>query len=241
MATPPVFIADNEAGAGWDTSSPSTMTTGNFNSAIGDVWVTAGIAEAEGATFSTPTNTGTAQAFTTRGFVDSTDYSEVRTYTTVVANTLTTQSVSQVYSSTGLKHGLSVARFSGSNGIGAVPAGEAETAGTASSLSITTTGDNSAIVVFIGDWSASDGTSRTWRTVNSITPTAGNGFELTYFRNASAYTVYIAYYPDAGAAGAKTVGLTTPNMKAAIVAVEVLGTPSAAAALPILVMGPRTY
>jgi hypothetical protein len=231
VATPPTFILDNEGTAGWD-STTTPKTTAAFDSAVGDVWVTGVLCEHDSETFDTPTNTGTAQTFTARGSVDTTDYGEIRAFTTVVANTLSSQTCS-VARTAGLadkRFNLNVVRFSGSDGIGAVPAGEAETDGTAPSLTITTTGDNSAIVVFVTDWNAANGASRTWQTVNSITPTAGNGFELTYFRNASAWTMYVGYYPDAGAKGAKTVGISAPStMKASIVAVEVLGTAAAAA------------
>ena len=239
MATPPTFIADNESTDSWDNAN-TPKTTAAFNSAVGDVWVTGLIDESEQDTYSTPTNTGTAQTFTARGFVDTTDYTEVRAWTTVVANTLTSQTVSANRTAgVATKFNFNVVRFSGSDGIGAAPAGENETVGTAPSLNITTTGDNSAIVVFVGDWSAADGTSRTWRTVNGIAPSVGNGYELTYFRNAANYSVHIAYYPDAGAAGVKTVGLSAPTMKASIVAVEVLGTP-AAGGTPTYVMRPPT-
>lgn len=228
--TPPTLILDNEGTLGWDVTT-EPKSTAAFNSAIGDVWVTGAIAEDNAANLDPPTNTGTAQTFTARGAVDTNNWTEVHTYTTIVNAVLTGQTVSMVRQGSALKWNLNVVRFSGSDGIGAVPAGEAETVDTAPSLSITTTSDNSAIVVFIGDWDAEDGTSRTWRTVNGITPTAGNGYELTYFRNASNYAVYIAYYPDAGAAGAKTVGFTAPaSPKASIVAIEVKGTTAAVTA-----------
>jgi len=231
MATPPTFIADNE-GANWSATT-TPKTTAAFDSAVGDVWVTASISEGNGLNGATPTNSGAAQTFTARGSVDVSNYCELHTFTTVVANALTGQTVSDERTGTALEWGINCVRFSGSGGIGAVPAGEAETDGTAPSLGITTTGDNSAIVVFVADWNAIDGASRTWRTVNGTTPTAGNGFELTYFRD-GAYALYIAYYPDAGAAGVKTVGLSAPStMKASIAAIEVLGVAAAAASLAI--------
>jgi hypothetical protein len=247
VATPPVFIADNEGTAGWD-STTTPKTTAAFSAAVGEAWVTGVICDIHNRTIGVPTNTGTAQTFTAQGFVESTDYCEVRTFSTVVSAALTSQTVSTTLTGGGLdRFNLNVVRFSGSDGIGAVPAGEAETASTAPSLDITTTAANSAIVVFCADWNAADGASRTWRTVNSITPTSGNGYELTYFRNSSQYTVYIGYYPDAGAAGVKTVGLSAPTtMKASIVAVEVKGTsavdgrfPTPPVALPFVGPGMR--
>ena len=233
MATPPTFIADMEGTSGWTTST-TPKTTAAFSSAVGDVWAQATVCASDAATFAVPTNTGTAQTFTARGVVDSGSYCEVESHTAVVANVLTSQTVSVARTVSGELNNQTVVRFSGSNGIGATPAGVAEADNASASLDITTTGANSAVVVFIGDWDAADGTSRTWLTVNSITPTAGNGFELTYFRDSANYSVYVAYYPDTGAMGVKSVGLSAPTgaNKYSIVAVEVLGT--AGASLPPL-------
>ena len=240
MATPPTFIAENETTSGWF-GEVDTQSTAAFNSAVGDVWVTGAIVENNNRTIAAPTNTGTAQAFTLRGTAGAADYTEIAAYTAVVANTLTSQTISQGAGITGDWWGFAVLRFSGSAGIGATPAAEQETNNTAPSLTFTTTGDNSAIVVFVGDWNSADGASRVWRTVNSITPTAGNGFETTYARDAARYTVHIGYYPDAGAAGSKTVGLSAPTtMKASIVAVEVRGTAGAAPATQFLLMPARS-
>jgi hypothetical protein len=117
--------------------------------------------------------------------------------------------------------GGNVLTFRGSDGPGAA---EPANGTGGPSRAITTTQDNSALVVFSGDWNAVDGTSRTWRTVNSITPASGSG-EVTYARDAAQYAVYGAYYSDAGAAGSKTVGLSAPvGQKYAIAVVEVKGT-----------------
>jgi hypothetical protein len=76
----------------------------------------------------------------------------------------------------------------------------------------------------VADWNAVDGAVRTWRTVNGTAPTSGNGFERSYVRDAASMTYYCAYYPDAGAAGSKTVGLSAPStMRYVICAVEIKG------------------
>jgi len=125
--------------------------------------------------------------------------------------------------------GWSAHRFSASDGIGQTAS--TNTTG-APSLAITTLFNNSAIVVYVGDWNAVDGTARTWRAVNGTTPTLGNGFEKTYFRDGSHFTTYSAYYPDAGAAGLKIVGLSAPaGQQYAIIAVEVRGTAASATSL----------
>ena len=59
---------------------------------------------------------------------------------------------------------------------------------------------------------------------NGITPTSGNGTEATFVASAQ-YLVYGAYYSDAGAAGAKTIGHdTNASQKYSMVAIEVFGT-----------------
>ena len=78
-------------------------------------------------------------------------------------------------------------------------------------VSLTTTATDSFIVSIAADWAATDGATRTWATINSVTPTSGNGLERLYFRDASYYTIYSAYWTAAGATGAKTVGVTDPD------------------------------
>jgi hypothetical protein len=117
------------------------------------------------------------------------------------------------------------------------PGASASGTGTgAPSLSVTTTGDHSAVCLIVLDANAVSGTSRTWLTVNGFTPSAGNGLELGYTLVSGTYGIYIAYWPDAGLAGTKTVGLSAPTgMKYTAVATEILGSasaPSATASLP---------
>lgn len=78
------------------------------------------------------------------------------------------------------------------------------------SVSLTTASNNSMVVCVSADWAAVN-SSRTWRTVNSITPSSGNGFEKTFFNQASQYTVYSSYYNNTGTAGANTYGLSAPT------------------------------
>jgi hypothetical protein len=87
----------------------------------------------------------------------------------------------------------------------------------APSLNITTTVDDAAVVVVVGDHETVDGSGRTWRTG------AGALTELTYFRSNSENAAYVGYHADADAAGVKTVGLTLPNdMRPSIAAVELV-------------------
>lgn len=116
--------------------------------------------------------------------------------------------------------GFTWLRFTATAGVGA--SGVANTTG-APSLALTTLFANSAIAALNADWNAIAG-ARTWRTVNSVTPTAGNGGERLYFTDPAHYSVGVAFWSDAGAAGSKTVGLTAPGaQKYSLVAVEVRG------------------
>jgi hypothetical protein len=119
--------------------------------------------------------------------------------------------------------GFSVYVFRGSDGVGSSAKGGPSTG--APSLSITTTYTHSAIVVFNADNNCISPTIRAWREVNGVIPTAANELERTCQRyHTCGNTVYGAYYPDAGSAGAKTVGLSAPSgQHYTIVAVEIRG------------------
>jgi hypothetical protein len=132
---------------------------------------------------------------------------------------MTGYALSESSSGTGLWGDIALA-FSGSPGTGA---SASATGSGAPSLTITTTQNHSAIAVLVLDADANNGSSRAWLTVNGVTPSAGNGYEQVYSYSASEYAAYVAYYPDAGAAGAQTVGLSAPSMQYTILAVEVLG------------------
>lgn len=85
-----------------------------------------------------------------------------------------------------------------------------------------TTAANSAVVAFNADWLA-NGNSRTWKEVNGVTPSVGNGLELTYAWDSVNYTAYGAYYNDTGSAGSNAYGLLLPSpQQYTIVLMEVL-------------------
>jgi len=106
--------------------------------------------------------------------------------------------------------------FRGSSGVGAV----VEELGTAGSgeADLVTTGQNSAIVVAVGDWNAMDGSARVWL------EEAGDLDEAVYFRDPGAYTAYAGVHRDAGAPRSFQVGLESPDDQVySLVALEVLG------------------
>lgn len=223
MATPPTFV--NEYEAAWNSGTqPKAVTT---TAVTNDRLVVGAIAETN---LSWTAPTGGGYIYNAGPTLNPANYCASAVWTATASSDQTNFSLSMGNNSGTSWWGWNGLRFSGSDGIGQTAS--TNTTG-APSLSITTLHDNSAIVVFVGDWNAADGTSRTWRTVNGTAPTAGNGFEKTYFRDGSHYTVYAAYYPDAGAAGAKTVGLSAPTgQQYTIIAVEVRGAAGAVAAPP---------
>jgi len=225
MATPPTFQAEYEAA--WDTTTtPKTVTP---TTAAGDILaVFGGVEDFDLATLNTPT--GNSLTYTQQQAVAvSGNWCAAHIWTAPDATGGAGWTLSDTRTAGVAVWGFNCLRFSGSDGVGA--SAKANTTG-APSLNITTQADNSAIVVGVFDWNAVDGASRTWRTVNGITPAAGDG-EKTYFTNGVNYTVYGAYYSDAGAAGVKTVGLSAPTgQEYSIVAVEIKGTAGGAAAAP---------
>jgi hypothetical protein len=233
LATPPTFV--QEAETAWGTTATPKSTTA-FDDLIGDILVSLGGAAGGEQTAVIPTLTGeTFTGLESVGTASTTARADGRAAT--VASAGTGDVVSEAASGTTVKFGANVLTFRGSDGVGAHTSVNGGSGGP--SLALTTLQDNSAIAVISVDWNAVDGTTRTWRTVNGITPTVGNGLELTYFRDSVAYTVYVAYYSDAGTAGSKTVGLSAPvGQIFSTVAIEVKGTTAAASVIPTLVMAP---
>jgi len=108
--------------------------------------------------------------------------------------------------------------FRNSNGIGASNKNNQNLA--APNVTLTTTQDNSAIVMANGDWAAIGG-GRTY-----VTTDAGAFTETAAFPGDGLnYGAYGGYYPDAGAAGLKNLGLSAPGatQKFSLAVVEVKG------------------
>lgn len=226
MATAPTFVSFTATS--W-TISGSTKTTASISVQSGDILVAITAVEGYNATQITgdPTVSGGSLTWTRRQLVQVTDYCQAAIWT-ATASSATSITVSGTkpsgdFSTTAFGFGVYV--FRGSDGVGA--SNKTNVSSGAPSLSLTTTADNSVVIAIDGDWSAADGSSRTWRTINSVAPTSGNGYEKVYYRDSSLYTVYSAYWPDAGSAGSKTTGLSAPTgQKYAICALEVKGTAS---------------
>lgn len=206
-------------------TAPKTVSV---TTQAGDLLVIVSVIENGSTTFNNPSGNGIT--FTDRQIVDlDTNWCDVGIWTGTDATGGTNWTLTVDTTAGGFYFGATCFVFRNHGGYGA--SSKTNVSGAAPSLSLTTTQDNSAIVVVNGDWNAIDGASRTWRTVNSITPTAGNNLERTYFHDSSRYTAYAAYYNDAGTAGSKTIGLSAPgSQKYSIAAIEVKGTLNAGVA-----------
>jgi hypothetical protein len=217
----PTFVAEYESA--WNTSADKTVAV---TTAVDDVLValcSASNWSDSSDDISAPTG-GTGLTWAQQETIFVSDYCAIAVFTCTAASVNTGANITVSLSgSPDALLGVNILRFSGSNGIGAAEKTNVLSGGP--SLAITTTQANSALCAISADWNAVDGASRTWRTVNGITPSSGNGLEKTYFRDAAQFTVYAAIWDDAGTAASKTVGLSAPTgQKYAIAVVEVLGT-----------------
>lgn len=201
-------------------NSNASPRSQSVTTAIGDRLVVVAATEDTSTTLATPTGGGLTYSLA-QSVSPGASFSRVYIWTTT-ATAASTFNI-DITATGGGQFGFAVVRHSGSNGFGN-SAGTSNASG-APSLSLTTTAAESAIVAINADWNAGAG-ARTWRTINSITPTSGNGLEFVYAATGN-YTAYAARWNDAGTAGAKTTGLSAPTgQKYVIAAIEVLGSGS---------------
>lgn len=210
----PTFVSEYEST--WNVATTPRLTS--VTTAVGDVLVI-GVMSESNDTLSTPTG-GTSLTWTLKESIIQAGWGSLSVWT-ATATTAETFNVSCVASSGTNWYGYNLFRFSASNGIGNTAQGHVATS--TAQVNVTTTQINSAVAVFIVDFTASDGTSRTW-----VTATASTLTEQTYFRDPAHYTVYGGFHADAGSIAAKTVGLSAPtSLTYSIVAVEVKGSSAA--------------
>lgn len=222
MGTPPTFVGEHEDV--WNsTTTPRSMTA--FTPGNGNLLV---------AMMGEETTNGTANQLTISGGVTWTRQRNVAGINagdcTIAAFSATGGGSSITPSLTnsgtsGKQFGANVLEFDGTTtgGIGAIASttisGSHGTSGIHPTLNITTTQDNSSIVVIYADFAGLTG-SISNDSVNGSGPTQDT---LAQTGN---YDVYVVHYIDAGPAGFKTVGMTMPGSSAntTMIAVEVLGT-----------------
>lgn len=198
----------------------NTTTTPKTSAALtdlgGDVLLSAGVGEDGGLTTIVPTLTGEVFASAVNiGTTGST--SRIHAHTTTISSDGVAETVSVARTGTALWFGANMLLFRDSAGFGAAPPSAQSITAASPNLAITTTQENSAIVVILTDWGASDPTTWTWRTVNGVAPTIQTSFQDTVH-----YAFVIGYYPDAGSIGAKNVGVTN-SITYTIAAVEIKG------------------
>ena len=178
----PTFVAVYEPSSNWgSTADGATRTTSTFDVLTNDRLIILGISE-NGTDFATPPTGGSLTYTLIESGGDIGAECEAAGWTTTVDSNKN-MSISVINDGgTGARYwGFIVYHFRASDGFGPSEFDPGSTE--APSLAITTTQADSALVYINGDWNAVDGASRTWRTINSITPTSGNGLEKEYFRD----------------------------------------------------------
>lgn len=209
-------------GTVWNTAT--TPKTINVTVKAGDTIIVFGIIEGQASSSSdTLAVTGGGLSWSTAVKVNVASYTHVsEQHATATADATFDISIAHT-GNTALWYGARALGWRGSDGVG-TPV-KTNVASGAPSLDVVTGAAASAIMAFSGDWAAVDGASRTWRTINGIIPTAANGLELDYFRDAAHYVLYGAYWDDVGVAGTKTTGVSAPGaQKYSIIAMEIKGT-----------------
>lgn len=201
----PTFVASGLGASSWSTTT--SPKTASVTTSIGDVLVVFGShSDVTSGTLSTPTG-GTGLTWTLqRSFVGSgapTMY--LWTATAVAAETF---NLSVAVSGSTDPWSFRFYQWGTGAVVGASVITSTHTTG-APSQALTTTVANSAVMCLIGDTNESAVTTKTWRAINSITPTVGNGLEKDGVKVTGAATFLSAYWNDAGATGSKTLGLTT--------------------------------
>lgn len=132
-----------------------------------------------------------------------------------------TFSLARINTGTALLWGMTATKWTGVSSIVALFT-TAPTSGTASSIMQATTlavQASSSLQIAGNDWNAVNLASRSWQVVNGAAMV-----ESLYVFDTGNHTAYGAYVVDAGAAGTKVVGLTTPaTLRWVMVGVEIRG------------------
>lgn len=210
--TPPTLVSQHPDNDSYGVTSPHVLMNAVSVSASNVIVVVSGVGWNYPLSIS-ENGAGTASLLRNSA-VDSAVNVYAHSYIAPSSETLTLSLIADSDGST--PFGGNALRFSGSIGIGASAINTG--ASGQPSVNITTQANNSAIVVVSGDTASASGSQ-----VFSNNGGAGSPTDLTDLGVAIA----IAYYPNAGVAGSKTVGMSSPTGQTgwAIIAVEVKGTP----------------
>lgn len=229
----PTFVSYGDSGAFATAVATGTVRTISSVAVLtGDILVVFGLIESGGGAFSTPAGGSLTYTQQQKPNADNDALHSQAYLWTATASAGATFNITSTMTGGTYNCGIGCYVFRAAALGTPVTAGN-EASGTAPSLAITTVGANSAVVYAGEDWNGVSGASRTWRTINSITPTSGNGAEKLYALNSgSGATFYSAYWSDVGAAGSQTTGMTAPTgQQQNAVVIEIQGA-AAAASVP---------
>jgi hypothetical protein len=229
MATPPTRVQLVQPAVGFlNTTTPKT--TPSFDVVTGDLLIIQSFSEDVTTGLAAPTWTGTGTITQLESIANANDCTAYL-YSLPVTATTTARTVSQARTSGSGMFSFIVTQWRDHGGVGVHSQAHLVSPSTgAPSLTLSGLTANSALQCGNSDWSASDGTTRTWRTVNGSAMT-----ESLYARNTTNYAVYAAYTSDIGSLTSATVGLTAPSTQAySLLGIEVLGTAGGAPAIPPL-------
>lgn len=232
MATPPTRVSYG-ASVFNTTTTPKTV---NVTVQTGDRLVVASLGESGNVTNVTTAPTGGSLTYTQAASLGaSSDARAIAWTATASGNNTFDVSCVRPSSSTSVWWGCCVWVYRNSDGFGTVGAPALGTV--SNTVTLTTTGDNSALVVVADDYNALDGSSRTGRTVNGST-----GTEETYFFDSVHHTVYTRRWDDTGSIGSVTAGYSAPTgQDCAIIAIEILGTTSVSLPPSLIMPTRRSY
>lgn len=215
----PTFVASGLGASSWSTTT--TPKTASVTTQVGDVLVVLASHGTPATVINTPTG-GTSLSWTLQKSFTGAGAPSMYVWT-ATATTAETFTLSVGRAATTDAWSFRFYQFRGSGGVGASVITAAHTTG-APSQALTTTGANSAVMCLVGDFNESTVTTRTWRTINSITPTAANTLEKDAVLVSGTASWLSAYWNDAGATGSKTLGLTTQTgADYSMASIEILG------------------
>src|SRR4051812_3147135 len=198
MATPPTYSTVYPTPSSWN--NVTTPITTSVTDTAGDLLIDFAGTEIGTTTVSTPSG-GTGLSYTTLGPVGTTANNAYARCEYATATTSETFTDTHSHSGSG-SYGFAVVRYTAHGGVGNTNALSNGT-NSAATVSFTTAGDNSDILVFITDWNATAPNLYTFPSVNGQQPTVLSQGGVT----GSTYTATVLRYANVGPAGAYTVGI----------------------------------
>lgn len=200
------------------TTSPDT---GPVTTSPGELIVVVGGSEDTATPISTPTGNSLAYTLRSSGNAANNAWGGIWTATDAAGGTAWTLSAAR--NANVKKFGWAAFTFPAGSTVGHSPTGKAVNG--AATINVVTTADNSSIIVAVFDWNVQNAAAN-WASINGFTPNMANQGEQARVFATGAYNIYVAYYPDVGAAGTKTItcgGLTFNNV---MVAQEIIKAPT---------------